>query len=79
MSQADAERSKFCFGNRAERLEVMESGLEAIGQVLLKAKICERPLEVLGHGNGSGGHEKQDRGTWKPRLAGSREWLPYSP
>jgi hypothetical protein len=48
MSQADTEGSEFCLGDGAERLEIMEARVETIGQVLLQAKICERPLKVLG-------------------------------
>lgn len=51
----------------------MEASLEAIGQVLLKTKICERPQEFFcGHGReGTAGHRKGwTRGEGGgPRLA----------
>lgn len=64
MSQANAEGSKFCFSNGAERLEILEAGLEAIGQVLLKTEICERPLEVRG-----GSHSRTGQTGEGARLA----------
>jgi hypothetical protein len=64
MSQAKAEGSEFCFGDGAERLEILEAGLEAIGQVLLKTKICERPLEVRG-----GSHARTGQTGEGARLA----------
>ena len=47
MSQADAERGEFGLGDGAEGLEVVEAGLQAIGQVLLETKIRERLEKVL--------------------------------
>ena len=57
MSQADAERGEFGLGDGAEGLEVVEAGLQAVRQVLLKTQIGERLEEVLvlvvgGHGRG---------------------------
>jgi hypothetical protein len=68
MSQANAEGSEFCFGDGAERLEILEAGLEAIGQVLLKTKICERPLEVRGGSHARTGQTGE--GARLARLAG---------
>jgi hypothetical protein len=47
MSQADAERGEFGLGDGTEGVEVVEAGLQAIGQVLLETKIRERLEKVL--------------------------------
>jgi hypothetical protein len=74
MSQANAEGSEVCFGDGAERLEILEAGLEAIGQVLLKTKICERPLEVRG-----GSHARTGQTGEGARLARLADHVNASP
>jgi hypothetical protein len=79
MSQADTESSEFRLGDGAERLEIMEARVEAVGQVLLQAKICERPLKVLGsHGRSRSGSRRQGYDREGARLAWSRESPSYS-